>query len=274
MTSIHVSHEKSPKGLNGKWGLYFLLLLSFYALNILQDLLSAVLRNTGFYWSETLLYNSYWLWFLPLLLWVDLLIPGMRSKSFIQKFAVHLLVGVLVSALHLLIFTSFFIMMSHLLFDSPHRFIGILKSALSNQSYMTLMAYTFVPWVFGSIVHFKKPMKDPLKDTYIDILFIKSGVHNFRIPVDTIQCINSNRPYTEIRTHNRSFLHNYSLVRFENTLDRNNFIRVHKSVIVNKKYVRQLKSRGNGDYDALLSNGEIVRFSRHLRNNWAGLLNQ
>jgi two-component system LytT family response regulator len=274
MTSIRLSPGKSPKALNGKWGLFFLFLLSFYALNILQDLLSAVLRNTGFYWSETLLYNSYWLWFLPLLFLVDLLIPRMRSKSFIQKLSFHLLVGVLVSALHILIFTSFFILMSHLLFDNPHRFTGILKSALSNQSYMTLMAYTFVPWVFGSIVHFKKPLKDPVHDTYIDLLFVKSGVHNFRIPAETIQCIYSNRPYTEIRTHNRSFLHNYSLVRFENSLDPKTFIRVHKSVIVNTKYIRQLKSRGNGDYDALLNNGEIVRFSRHLRNNWESLLNQ
>ncbi|MCJ7465807.1 MAG: LytTR family transcriptional regulator [Maribacter sp.] len=274
MTSISISQGKSHKGLNGKWGLFFLFLMFFYALNILQDLLSAVLRNTGFYWSETLLYNSYWLWFLPLLFMVDLLLPRMRSRSFLQKFSIHLLVGVLFSALHILIFTGFFTLMSHLLFENPHRFMGILKSALSNQSYITLMTYAFVPWVFGGIVHFKKPLKDPVKDNYIDLLFVKSGVHNFRIPVDTIQCIYSNRPYTEIRTHKRGFLHNYSLVRFENSLDPKTFIRVHKSVIVNKKYIRQLKSRGNGDYDAELTNGEMVRFSRHLRNNWECLLNQ
>jgi two-component system LytT family response regulator len=51
------------------------------------------------------------------------------------------------------------------------------------------------------------------------------------------------------------------------------FLRVHRSAIVNKNHITELKSRKNGDYDGVLTNGQSVRFSRHYRQNWSELLN-
>ncbi|WP_103867619.1 LytTR family DNA-binding domain-containing protein [Aquimarina sp. I32.4] len=49
--------------------------------------------------------------------------------------------------------------------------------------------------------------------------------------------------------------------------------KLHRSVIVNKNHITELKSRKNGDYDCILTNGQSIRLSRHYRQNWNELLN-
>ena len=70
----------------------------------------------------------------------------------------------------------------------------------------------------------------------------------------------------------KKYLDNRTLKEFENILSNNNFVRVHRSTIINKMFVKELKSRQNGDYDCMLKSGKIVRFSRHYRTNWGDLL--
>jgi len=76
-----------------------------------------------------------------------------------------------------------------------------------------------------------------------------------------------------VYSNGQKFLHSESLKKIEKLLDAQVFLRVHRSTIVNKNYITELKSRKNGDYDGILTNGESVRFSRHYRQNWNKLLN-
>ena len=76
-----------------------------------------------------------------------------------------------------------------------------------------------------------------------------------------------------ICSDNQNFLHDESLKKLEGLLDSQIFLRVHRSVIINKHHITEIKSRKNGDYDGILSNGQSVRFSRHYRQNWDELLN-
>ena len=76
-----------------------------------------------------------------------------------------------------------------------------------------------------------------------------------------------------IHTTSQKILHDESLKKLENVLDSQTFLRIHRSVIVNKNHITELKSRKNGDYDGILTNGQSIRFSRHYRQNWSELLN-
>jgi DNA-binding LytR/AlgR family response regulator len=63
------------------------------------------------------------------------------------------------------------------------------------------------------------------------------------------------------------------LKKLERLLDPQVFIRVHRSAIINKNHITELKSRKNGDYDGIVTSGQTIRFSRHYRQNWNTLLN-
>ena len=239
-----------------------------YILAIFQDYISAELRSTGFYWSETMLYNTYWLWFIPLLYGVQVLYKVIASKGIFPKIFLIILTSLILTALHIIVFTQFFVFVSGLLYDNPHRFSRIMESALSNQVYITLISYAFAPLFMN---YFKASIANepPKASIFKDSIMVKKGNKRIKIGVSDIQSIISNRPYSEISVGDKKYLHNHNLKKFEGILNPNIFIRVHRSALVNKKHIVELTSRGNGDYDATLSNGSSIRFSRHYREFWS-----
>lgn len=111
-----------------------------------------------------------------------------------------------------------------------------------------------------------------LATRYPEKVRLKIGSKIITIPASTIQLISTDKPYTAVYTNGRRILDNKSLKEFQTKLDPTIFLRVHRSTIINAAYIKELKSRSNGDYDAKLENGEVIRLSRHFKNNWKQLI--
>ncbi|GAB5524268.1 MAG: hypothetical protein Roseis2KO_21400 [Roseivirga sp.] len=247
-----------------------LIWFSVYVLAIFQDFLFSQLRYTGFYLSESMLYNTWWILFIPFLLLLKWLDPKIQPQTLFTKTLYRLGAGIVLSGIHLLLFTTFFVSVSELLFSPPHRFSTILRSALSNHAYLTLIIYVLVPLLFKYI--YPEVQTNSSSSQYQPTITVKTHSGRSIINVDSIQCIRAERPYTAIHTADAKLLHDQSLKSLEKAFDPDIFLRVHRSVIVNKQHISTLKSRNNGDFDALLSSGESVRFSRHYRKNWGNLV--
>jgi two-component system, LytTR family, response regulator len=58
----------------------------------------------------------------------------------------------------------------------------------------------------------------------------------------------------------------------ESKLDSQMFMRVHRSAIVNLKYVKEVRREGSGDFSVLLSNGQKVAMSRSHHSNIDNLI--
>jgi len=179
--------------------------------------------------------------------------------------------GLVFSIIHILLFTSLFIIISNIFFNPPHRFIAILKSVVSNHFYIAFLFYAFAPYLYFKYLDRNK--KVTIQDKlYSDKFNIKIGTSIKTIETSSIQLITTDKPYTIIYADSEKFLQDKPLKSYEMELDPTLFLRVHRSAIINKEYVTELKSRKNGDYDAILTNGQSVRLSRHFRNNWVVLL--
>lgn len=258
-----------PKTTKLKW--YIILLISVMGSAVLQDLIFSKLKGTGFYLSESLLYNSFWLFFLPLVHFTSRLAKTIRLKSKILKGLIAMATAVVIGMVHLVLFTSFFIFISNLYFSPPHRFSAIFNSVLSNHFYICILVYTLTP-VIGKFLITSKKLKSGSAQEFPQKLVVKIGTRNKLIDVEKIQLITTDKPYSVVCTKDKRFLKNESLKELEVKLDPDMFMRVHRSTIVNKKYIKQLRSRKNGDYDAYLENGPPIRLSRHFRHNWNTLL--
>lgn len=73
-------------------------------------------------------------------------------------------------------------------------------------------------------------------------IFIKSGHEYIKVDLDEILFIKSDKDYTEIVSPNSKLLSNETLKHWEDTLDSEKYIRVHKSYLINKNKIVKLRS--------------------------------
>ena len=205
--------------------------------------------------------------FIPFTIFINRLIKIINAKNKFIRLPLNLGIGIVFSFLHLILFVSLFVFVSSLIFTPSHRFINIFNAVFSNQFYIALLWYTIFPIIYNAK---RKPID--LNNLYSDKIKLKVGTKIIAVPASTIQNISTDKPYSVVYSNGRKILGNKSLKEFETELDPTIFLRVHRSTIVNATYVKELKSRSNGDYDATLENGQVIRLSRHFRNNWKQLI--
>ena len=251
----------------GRPQFYLIIVVFVFLLAILQDYIYSKIQNTGFYLSESSLYNTFWIFFIPLTIFISRLVNFINPKNKLAKLPFNLGIGIAFSFLHLVLFASLFVLISSLAFTPAHQFSNIFNSAFSNQFFITLLWYTISPIIYISkykTTYSKKPYSDKIK--------LKIGSKILSISTSNIEFITTNKPYSIVHIGEKKILDNKSLKEFETILDPTVFLRVHRSSIVNAAFVKELKSRNNGDYDASLQSGQEVRLSRHFRNNWKQLI--
>lgn len=95
------------------------------------------------------------------------------------------------------------------------------------------------------------------KPTSREEMFIKSGYEHIKIRIADILFIKSDSDYTEITLPNKKYLSSETLRYWTEKLDKNVFIRTHKSYLVNSSKIEKLT--GNQLY---LSNNQAIPIGR------------
>ncbi len=121
-------------------------------------------------------------------------------------------------------------------------------------------------------MYYLKQKSADVATQYLGTMKLKKGSKIITVPTSRIQLISTDKPYSVIYANDQKFLDTQPLKEFQTKLDPTLFLRVHRSTIINATYIKELKSRNNGDYDVTLDNGQVIRVSRHYRKNWQQLL--
>lgn len=107
----------------------------------------------------------------------------------------------------------------------------------------------------------KKLVQQPL-DEIIERVVVKSHNKIHVIPVDKIRYLEAQDDYVMIYTLEGKHLKQATMKYFENHLDPNEFMRVHRSYIIRLDQVVQLEPYGKDNYIAKLKNGPSVKISK------------
>ena len=75
-----------------------------------------------------------------------------------------------------------------------------------------------------------------------------------------------------IRTLHETHLLRETMVRLQEKLDPEIFLRVHRSSIVNLHHVKEVRTEADGEYAVVLISGEKLTMSRSYRSRITGLL--
>jgi two-component system, LytTR family, response regulator len=109
----------------------------------------------------------------------------------------------------------------------------------------------------------------------VDKIVLK-GAHRVRLlPVEQISWIEAEGMYVRIHTReNGAHLHRALIGSLEESLDPRQFVRIHRSAIVNIDLVSELRLDAHGDYVAVLRGGPEVRVGRRFRDRLQARLGQ
>jgi two-component system LytT family response regulator len=109
---------------------------------------------------------------------------------------------------------------------------------------------------------------------YAGQIVFKSRGRVLFLPVSHICWIGAEENYVRICTGNESHLVRETMMSMERRLDPKQFLRVHRSAIVNLRYVKELRGKTRGECIVHLVNGQKLPMSRSYRARVGDLLNR
>ncbi|MEO6950025.1 MAG: LytTR family DNA-binding domain-containing protein [Ginsengibacter sp.] len=188
-----------------------------------------------------------------------------RSK----KISVGILVASMMITIHLFAYPFMVLFLSKVFYNHTFPYWQTFNFQLT-EHFIKLIIIYFLPLPI-MLVYENKLLKkqviektELLKRDFINSLIV-SDFNNKKIVIDTSEILyfSANSPYINIHHPVKRYLYSDTLKSLHTQLDNDQFIRIHKSCIVNITKVISYQSRLNGDYDLLLSDKTTLRVSRN-----------
>ena len=105
----------------------------------------------------------------------------------------------------------------------------------------------------------------PRRAPTLDRLVVKSSGRIYFVRTPEIDWCEAAGNYVSLHVGQQSHLMRGTLNRLESMLDPNQFLRIHRSIIVNVDRIQELRSSFNGEHVVLLRNGTRLALSRGYR---------
>jgi len=109
---------------------------------------------------------------------------------------------------------------------------------------------------------------------YISRILIKGKTGYSFLNLQDVLWIEAYSDYIKIHVKDKFFLKNISLNDTEARLNPHQFIRIHRSSIVNISFIKEMKPYTNGEYLIYLTNGEKLKLSRTYKDKISGIINE
>lgn len=108
-----------------------------------------------------------------------------------------------------------------------------------------------------------RPASSP--SPYLDRIVVRSRSRILFLDVSEVTWLEAFGNYVRFHTPAEVYTVRGTLTSFEKELDPARFVRIHRSMIVNRDVIRELHSRRTGDFTLVTSGGEQLTLSRNFR---------
>ncbi|MGB7297597.1 MAG: LytTR family DNA-binding domain-containing protein [Candidatus Aminicenantales bacterium] len=110
------------------------------------------------------------------------------------------------------------------------------------------------------------------REPYAKRLLAKAHGRIHLLPVNDIEWIEAEDYYARVHLGQESFLIRESLSGLQKRLDPSQFLRIHRSSIINVRSIKELQSWFHGEYLVILKNGTKMHISRNYQKDVLGAL--
>lgn len=253
-------HQKIPYP-----SLAILLVTIGFIFTLIKDFSQPLLTDSAYFFSESFLFSSFWWWFIPFCMLQNKLLQK-ETLNFKHQLLLYLfLIGV-----HVFVSALFIDIISAIFFEQRFIFWKGMGFSISENGYSLLLLYG-LPFFFNSPKSQQVPVEPSAtvteamssKHLFSSTLIVQEGHQKILVTKQEIWHIQSSPPYVVIQTHSRKYLHKTTLGKIQEELQPDQFVRIHKSTIVNTQQIASFRSRQNGDYDIVLKDQTLLRLSRN-----------
>ena len=105
-------------------------------------------------------------------------------------------------------------------------------------------------------------------------LLVKEQGRMYFVDLSEVQYVEADGNYLTLHTATGKHIIYDSLTRLEARLDPVQFVRIHRSYIINLDFVREVETHFNGDHIVRLKNGEVLKWTRNDRENLLTFMNK
>jgi hypothetical protein len=105
----------------------------------------------------------------------------------------------------------------------------------------------------------------PADTTGMGTISVTKGNQVFKLDLAKIICIKASGDYVELCTSSGSYLKHGTISSYEKALGKGSFVRVHRSVIVNRDQILSVSGPAKGQFWIKLRDGQEIRSSRGYR---------
>ena len=100
---------------------------------------------------------------------------------------------------------------------------------------------------------------------YLDRIVVRSRSRILFLDVAEVTWLEAFGNYVRFHTQGETYTVRGTLTSFEKELDPARFVRIHRSMIVNRDVIRELHSRRTGDFTLVTQGGDQLTLSRNFR---------
>jgi two-component system LytT family response regulator len=121
--------------------------------------------------------------------------------------------------------------------------------------------------LFKDDTHQKKVIQKLIKHhetntEYLERVVIKTGARIEVVPIESVFWLEAQDDYVMIHSKTGNYLKQKTMKFFEQHLDPNEFIRIHRSHIIRISYIKQIEPFSKMSYQAILKNGNSIPISK------------
>ncbi len=104
--------------------------------------------------------------------------------------------------------------------------------------------------------------KNDEKPDFIERVIIKDGQKINIVPIENIHWLEAQDDYVMIHSENGKFLKQKTMKYFENHLDPNYFVRIHRSYLISIDFIKHLEQQDRESYNIVLKNNQQLPVSK------------
>jgi two-component system LytT family response regulator len=137
-----------------------------------------------------------------------------------------------------------------------------LREAVERVRRVVAMGQAAPPEGLVNLIASREPRPDP---GHARRWAVRENEHFVLLRAEEVDWIEAAANYVRFHARSKVFLLRTTMSALEESLDPRRFARIHRSTIVNLDRVREIRPEWHGDYDVVLTTGEVLRLGRRYR---------
>lgn len=121
----------------------------------------------------------------------------------------------------------------------------------------TIKTSVFNKKLLKMVKDFERP-----QDEFINQITITERGWEHEVDLENVQYIEANGNYVNLNTSEKTHLYRTTMNTISSQLNPDDFLRIHRSIIVNRRYIKKCTYLSNNEYEFAMKNGKVLLSGR------------